>query len=177
MRYLFLFLIIIFSTIAESENTKKLEEASEMMRKAMILLKEVSAQMELQNECNPQKYQDAIDAMRSGKFEQARKWLVPFSKTVGEKAIHSIYWIGHCFFQEKQYEKAVIMFSNFLSRVDEIDCSGITSDMKKQANKHLVSCFVFLYRPIDAHAVLDKIEQNYPSDHEYVQEMRAKIKK
>ena len=174
MRKYLLLLTVFFlaPAFAKNEQSVKIDKAIKMIQEAMILLKEVSTTIDEQEVLDPSNFQRALDSIKEGKYEQAKQTLIVFSKGNDEKALQALYWLGVCFLEEKNYEKAMVTFVSFLNKIEDAELTGMNSDMKKSASKYLVRCFERLYRPIDACAVVSKIEKEYPNEVEYVNNAR-----
>jgi|GEM_PF-2912904 len=166
-----------FCIEAKTENSARIEKAARLLQEAMILLKEAESGIDENEILDPANYRKAIEYLKEGKYELAKQIFAVFTKSDGERAVHSVYYLGICFLEEKNYEKAMLTFVNFLSKIDNFDISGVNSDMRKMANKYLVRCFERLGRPIDACAIVARIEKEYPSEcEEYVKNAREYLK-
>lgn len=166
-----------FCIEAKTENSARIEKATKLLQEAMILLKEAESGIDEHEILDPANYQKAIEYLKEGKHDLAKQIFAVFTKTEGERAVHAVYYLGMCFLEEKNYEKAMLTFVSFLSKIDNFDISGINSDMRKMANKYLVRCFERLQRPIDACAIVTRIEKEYPNEcEEYVKNARDYLK-
>jgi len=160
---------------AKSEESSKLEEALSLLQKATMLLREVEANLD-QVQLTDDDYKRAVELVKEGKYEIARKILVPFSKGNSEKSLQSMFWIGYCFMCEKAHEKAIFAFVSFLNRsADFPSMSNLLTEMKKNANKNLVKCFEKLGRPADAIAILKRMETEFPDLKDYIAAELARL--
>lgn len=172
-KFLYLCAFCFFAN-GKSEEAKKLEEALNLLQKATVMLREIESNLDPVS-FDESDYKLAIEHVKDGKYELARKILAPFSKGNSEKSAQALFWIGYCFMNEKNYEKSIFAFVSFLNRVGEFVANDMLAEMKKNANKNLVRCFEKLGRPADACAILKRMETEYPELQEYVQSELARL--
>lgn len=176
LQLLFLSSFLTVTCANKNPHSLKIEKAMKLMQEAMMLLKETQITLEEKDKLDPAKFHEALNNIKNGNYELAKSALVAFSKEEDEFAMQALYWLGVCFMEEKNFEKAMIAFLSFLNKASTTDLLGKTSEMKKAANKYLVRCFQKLNRPVDACAILEKMEKEFPNEIEYVKNAKEYLK-
>lgn len=153
---------------AKNVNESKLEKAMRLMQESTILINEVKANLQEQSLLDPANFQIAIDAIKDGNFSKAKQIFIVFSKVDDDLGCQAFYWLGVCFVEEKNYQKAMLALTTFLNKIEGKEITGKLDDMRKMSYKYLVRCHSRLERPADACAIVDQVAKEYPNEAEYV---------
>lgn len=174
---IWLFLIFGISSSAK-DNQEKISEALSLIQAATSILNGVKESMELQDQAvlDESTYKEALKKLQNRDFERARIMLLPFTKEKNDRSIHALYWIGYSFFEEGNFERAMVALSQFINRSKNIADYDSVIDIKKEAMKKIVKCFVVLRRPVDSCSVLKNLEAEFPSEAQYVKNLSDKLK-
>ncbi|MGO9138410.1 MAG: tol-pal system protein YbgF [Syntrophales bacterium] len=103
-------------------------------------------------------YAAAYDEFKSGRYEKARTGFQDFLKQYPktEYSANALFWIGECYYFEKNYEKAVLEYDKVIKKYPDAD--KMPSALLKQGLS-----FLKLGDKVSARIVLERVIKDYPN--------------
>lgn len=142
-------------------------EVSEDVDRALLLLDEIKIILKgIVSSANAEESQffQALDFVKKQDYDAALKIFGCFVKREGDRKIHSLYWIMHCWICKKRYEKAITAGLMFLQEIKNVQMYDELLIMRKMVYKYLAESYRQIGRLEDAQAMEELLQAQYPDD-------------
>jgi len=139
----------------KTDYTGKEEKSPETGEKAAKQAPKETAKGKMDKEAA---YAAAYDEFKAGRYEKARTGFQDFLKQYPktEYSANALFWIGECYYFEKNYEKAVLEYDKVIKKYPDGD--KVPSALLKQGLS-----FLNLGDKVSARIVLERVIKDYPN--------------